>query len=259
MRSLVMNCAKCLAATLLVILASCATLEAQITGATGASAESDADDARPLLPTLPLKGFIPSGARIAEEAKRNGLPDAIVPPPAQASSSAPSSRATGYTWPSPRVRFRRYVLSMIGPFPLLGAGLSAAIDQAKNAPEEWRQGAKGYGKRYASNFGQNAIQQTVIYGLSEALRVDSHSYKSQRRGFLPRLKDALLENITSRRPSGRRVISIPKLAGYYVGGIVPATTWYPNRYSYKDGLRFGTYTLAIGFGVSVAREFIRRH
>jgi hypothetical protein len=115
---------------------------------------------------------------------------------------------------------------------------------------------KGYGKRYASGFGRNAIQQTVTYGLDEAFHLDSGFERSRREGFLPRLKDALLQNVTSRTRSGKRVISAPRFVGVYTGAIVAHETWYPERYSYKDGLRSGSMTLLTGFGINVFREFV---
>ena len=163
-----------------------------------------------------------------------------------------------YVRPTRQERARRYLLDTAGPLALLGVSVAAGFDQASDEPVEWGQGASGYGKRYASRLGQNAIQQTVTYGLSEALRQDSAFHKSERHSFGERLGDALAQNITSRTASGRRVLSAPRLAGFYVGGLVPAVTWYPGRYSYKDGLRQGTYALAFGFGVNVLREFIFR-
>jgi hypothetical protein len=106
--------------------------------------------------------------------------------------------------------------------------------------------------------GQNAIQQTVTYGLDSALQLDTGFQRSKREGFLPRLKDALLQNVTSRNRSGDRVVSIPRFAGVYTGAIVASETWYPDRYSYKDGLRHGTTTLLTGFGINVLREFVIR-
>lgn len=103
-----------------------------------------------------------------------------------------------YTRPTKRERFRRYALDTIGPGALIGAGIGAGFSQASDAPPEWGQGAEGYGKRFASNFGQNAVEQSVTYGLSEALRVDGIFIKSQWRGFRRRLTDALLQNITAR-------------------------------------------------------------
>ena len=161
-----------------------------------------------------------------------------------------------YVFPDKGERFRRYVNSTIGPFRLARTAASAGIDQWRDSPEEWGQGMKGYGKRYASGLGRNAIQQSVQYGLDEALHLDTGFQRSKRKGFGPRLKDALLQNVTSRTRSGKRVISAPRFAGAYTGAIIAAETWYPERYSYKDGLRSGTTTLLTGFGINVFREFV---
>jgi hypothetical protein len=167
-----------------------------------------------------------------------------------------TSAAGAYVFPSGRQRLNRYVWETFGPLSLIGVGVAAGIDQGQNSPPEWKQGASGYGKRFASRMGQYAIEQTTSYGLSEAFRVDTGFEKSQRHGFSARLGDALIQNVTSRTRSGKRIISAPRLAGAYVGGLVPALTWYPSRFGYKDGLREGTYSLASGFAVNMFREFI---
>jgi hypothetical protein len=161
-----------------------------------------------------------------------------------------------YVFPSSRERFKRYVSSTVGPMRLLRTGASAGVAQWRDSPEEWCQGMKGYGKRFASGMGQNAIQQTVSYGLDEAFNLDSGFVKSKREGFFPRMKDALMQNVTSRTKSGKRVISVSRFAGAYAGGITATETWYPERYGYKDGLRIGTTTLLAGFGINLMREFV---
>ena len=170
--------------------------------------------------------------------------------------SAQPSPTPAYVFPDNQERFRRYVKSTVGPFALLRTAASAGIAQASDSPEEWEQGMKGYGKRFASGFGRNAIQQTVIYGLDEAFDLDTGFKKSTRSGFFPRFKDALLENVTSRTRSGKRVLSAPRFVGVYTGGVVAAETWYPERYNYKDGFRSGTKTLLTGFGINLIREFV---
>lgn len=174
-------------------------------------------------------------------------------------STTQTTQATtthGYVFPNNSERFKRYLKSTVGPFALLRTAASAGINQWNDSPEEWGQGMKGYGKRYASGFGRNAIQQTVTYGLDEAFDLDTGFQRSRREGFFPRLKDALLQNVTSRTRSGKRVISAPRLVGVYTGAIVSHETWYPERYSYKDGLRSGTTTLLTGFGINLFREFV---
>ena len=141
-----------------------------------------------------------------------------------------------FVFPTAEERFKRYVKDTVGPMRLLRTGAAAGIQQWQDSPEEWGQGMKGYGKRFASDLGRNMIQQTVTYGLDSALGLDTGFQRSKREGFCPRLKDALLQNVTSRTKSGKRVISVPRFAGIYTGAIIANETWYPDRYNYKDGL-----------------------
>lgn len=161
-----------------------------------------------------------------------------------------------YVFPTPRERFNRYVKSTVGPTRLAWTAASSGINQWTNSPEEWGQGMKGYGRRFASALGENAINQTVTYGLDSAMGLDTGFKRSKREGFFPRLKDALLQNVTSRTRNGNRVISVPRFAGVYTGALVSRQTWYPERYSYKDGLRSGTKNLLTGFGINLVREFV---
>ena len=177
------------------------------------------------------------------------------PRPTPAAAPAATANST-YVFPTKGERFKRYVNRTVGPFRLARTGVSAGLDQWSDNPEEWEQGMKGYGKRYASGLGRNAIQQTITYGLDEALNLDTGFQRSKRVGFLPRLKDALLQNVTSRTTSGKRVISAPRFVGVYSGAVIASETWYPERYSYKDGLRSGTATILTGFGINLIREFV---
>ena len=89
---------------------------------------------------------------------------------------------------------------------LTRTAFSAGLDQWRDKPEEWEQGMKGYGKRFASSFGRNAIQQTVTYGLDEAFDLDTGFQRSSREGVFPRVKHAFLETITSRTKTGKRAL-----------------------------------------------------
>ena len=171
-------------------------------------------------------------------------------------SSGNQTTTDTYVFPSERERFKRYLNNTVGPFRLVRTAASAGIDQWRDSPEEWGQGMKGYGKRYASEMGQNAIQQTVTYGLDEAMGLDSGFERSKREGFFPRLKDALIQNVTSRNKNGDRIVAVPRFAGVYTGAVVARETWYPDRYTYKDGLRSGTTRLLTGFGINLVREFV---
>ena len=188
----------------------------------------------------------PAGAKAKETKASTDKADAAKPD---------SDPFDTYVFPTHRERFDRYVKDTVGPFRLARTAAASGLDQWSDTPEEWGQGMKGYGKRFASSFGRNAIQQTVTYGLDEAFGLDTGFQKSNREGVGPRIKHAFLETITSRTKSGNRVLSAPRLVGVYTGAVIASETWYPERYSYKDGLRSGTTTLLTNFGINLVREF----
>src|SRR4051812_47653254 len=54
-----------------------------------------------------------------------------------------------------------YLRSLVNPWGFAKAALSTGIDQWHNKPQEWGQGWKPYGQRFANIEGQYAIQKTV--------------------------------------------------------------------------------------------------
>ena len=174
---------------------------------------------------------------------------------AQEAAAVPAAAGSGR--PAAAQRFKNFLIDSAGPVVLGETVAWAAVAQANDTPTEWGRGASGFGKRYASLLGQGVIQESVTYGLSEALKVDSRFRKSAKRGFFPRVGDAVVQSVTSRRVDGRRVVSAPLLAGYAAGGL-GMMTWFPDGYTYKDGLRYGALALASRAGVDLLREFIIR-
>ncbi len=173
----------------------------------------------------------------------------------QAPTTASSSNATGYTFPSGKVRFHHYLWNTLGPLPILQAGFAAGIAQANNTVPDWGQGGLGFGRRYGTAFGVNAIQNSVQEGFSAVLHQDTIYYQCECKGFLPRLGHALISSFTARARDGHRVISVPKFGAPYAGSLT-SLTWFPDRYGPKDALRLGTYAFAGNIATNVLREFI---
>jgi hypothetical protein len=198
-----------------------------------------------------------SSSEMSGQTNTDSLAEVKSSPPVDSNqTSAKQTAAKPFVFPTRRERFNRYLKSTVGPFALARSAVSAGIDQWRDHPEEWQQGASGYGKRFASGFGQNAIQQTVTYGIDSAFGLDTGFQRSKRKGFFPRMTDALVENLVSRTRSGKRVISVPRFAGAYSSGLISHAAWYPERYSYKDGLRSGTRSMVAGFALNLVREFV---
>lgn len=168
----------------------------------------------------------------------------------------PATKAD-YTKPDFGQRFHNYLFDSFGPYPIIGAGVAAAISQETNSPAEWGQGAQGYGYRYASKFGINLVATTTRYGLAEVFREDTIYYRCECSGFFPRFSHALISTVTSRRgEDGHRFISIPKIVAPYAGTETAALGWYPGRFNAMDGFRMGNYLVVTYAGLNIAKEFI---
>lgn len=167
-----------------------------------------------------------------------------------------TTSSNGYVRPDAGTRFKRYVKGMFGPEAIGESLLSAGISTWRNSPSEWGDRSEGFGRRFASSTGKSIIKGSVVYGLDEALKLDSTYYRSKDRSLRGRLKNALISPVTARDVNGKRVFGFPRIAGTYTATIVAANTWYPARYGYKDGLKSGTIWLGLSAASNLIREFV---
>lgn len=160
-----------------------------------------------------------------------------------------------YSRPSPDVRFKRFVNDTVGPFAWVGVGAGAAFATAGNSPKEWGRTSEGFGRRFASNFAKTVMRNTVIYGMDEVLKLDSHYYRSTKRNVGSRVTNALLSTVTARTASGKRTIGIPRIVGTYSANMIAAEAWYPSRFHWKDGFRTGSISLSVNALFNLVKEF----
>jgi len=158
-----------------------------------------------------------------------------------------------------RTKIDNYLFEAFGPYPIIGAGLAAGVNQWTNSPPEWDQGAAGFGKRFGSDFGILAVSTTARYALSEALREDSLYYRCECQGVFPRFRHAVVSTFTARQgEDGHRVFSFSALVAPYAGSFSAVYGWYPNRFGAKDAFRLGNYSLLAYMGGNVSLEFFYR-
>ena len=171
-------------------------------------------------------------------------------------SASPIHSDLYYSRPTQKTKLSNYVFDAVGPYPIVGAGIAAGINQISNAPPEWNQGIEGYTKRFGSDFGIAAVGTTTRYGLAEALKEDTLYYRCECSGVLPRVEHALLSTLTARRgEDGQRVFSFPALVAPYAGTMAAVYGWYPNRFGAKDAFRIGNYGLLAYAGSNISLEF----
>ncbi len=190
--------------------------------------------------TLPLQNL---DASLTDEKAKSDLPSAL-------------QTANNYARPTAEKRFHRYLSNTAGTYALLGIGIATAYDQVKNRPPEWKKTGTGFARRLASNFGENAVGETVTYGLEEAFKLDGHFYKSDKRDFGSRLSNGLLTTFTGRTPSGKRVFNPSRIVGSYAGSFVAVNAWYPQRFNNKDAFRRGSQALLLSVGFNLLNEFL---
>jgi hypothetical protein len=143
----------------------------------------------------------------------------------------------------------------VGPTAILGVAAYAAVLQEAHAPDEWREGAAGYGKRVASMVAWSGIHSGLAFGLDSALHQDPRYFRSGGTGFWRRSAHALRGTILTRTDSGGETLSTWRLGSDY-GSAILSNLWYPSRLNTaRLGFIQGSATLGFDLAGNLASEF----
>jgi hypothetical protein len=153
-------------------------------------------------------------------------------------------------------RAKLFAESFINPIWYAKGALSAGANQWADVPEEWEQGASGYGKRFADIMGQYAVRKTVMYGFESLLHEDNRYFVSGKKGFWPRLGYSLSSGLLARHDSGKRYPSASLLIGYASGAYV-SRFWQPaSADSVGDAAVSFGISMGWNIGLGAAKEFL---
>lgn len=150
----------------------------------------------------------------------------------------------------------KYVGDTYGPKAWAKTGTSAAIQQLRNSPHEWGGGITGFGRRLASAFGTHVVKNTIEFGVA-SIRHEELGYRpSEKTGFGPRLKYALLSTVvTHKTTTGKPTAAVGRISGAFGSGLV-SRLWQPARLrTIGSGVASGGIVLGVDAGTHVAREF----
>jgi hypothetical protein len=193
----------------------------------------------------------------AQSIAASGDPSVTADPPVTAPVTQAGQIELTYNRPTQRTKLKNYIFDAYGPYPIFLSAFAAGISQFDNSPPEWGQGAEGFGKRMGSDFAIAATGTTVRYGLAQAFKEDTLYYRCDCRGFIPRMRHAVLSTLTARRgDDGHQVFSVPALLAPYAGSFTAVYGWYPDRFGAKDAFRIGNYGMLAQLGGNVSLEFI---
>src|SRR5262249_39637275 len=136
--------------------------------------------------------------------------------------------------------------------PLVIAGLN----QARDSPAEWRQGAAGLARRYASAYAYTtALRNTLDFALDSSLHQDPRYFPSSFQRGLARLGYAVAQTVATHNDQGDIRFNFWETGSAYTAGFI-SNTWYPQPHrKVTDALLRGTASLGVDAFLNVLREF----
>ncbi len=145
---------------------------------------------------------------------------------------------------------------MLSPVAVGASAAGAGISQWEDTPSEWKQGAEGYGRRFANSYGQHLLRQTMMFGAASVLHEDNRYIRCSESGFGPRLKYAVLSTFLARRDDGTRRFSFSRI-GSTAGTAFISRTWQPHSTDTpSDAASSFGISIGVQTGFNVAREFL---
>lgn len=167
--------------------------------------------------------------------------------PAELATSIPGSSDTAVNRsavgpPAAKSRFGYYMTeTWLNPSTFTAPAFRASIRMANppgkgpdRYPNEWRQGAQGFGRNYGEAFAARISTHTAQFVTGTLTREDPNYMPSTSRHFLIRSSHALLFTFVGRSDSGRCMPAFSNFAGAAAGGFVG------NAYL-PDGFRDSTH------------------
>jgi hypothetical protein len=136
------------------------------------------------------------------------------------------------------------------------SAVGAGVSHLNNTPAEWGQGAEGFAKRFANSFAKHVLKKGIQYPVAKLFHEELSYKRSDKTGFGPRLKYALLGVvITHKTTTGKSTIAKGELAGAFGSGFI-SRLWQPASVRTASSA-FGSAGLTLGVDAAgnVIREF----
>jgi len=153
-------------------------------------------------------------------------------------------------------KVKRRAGRLVEPVTLLTSAFSAGVDQLRDSPPAWGEGAEGFAKRFGSSEGMTASHHIIALGGDLAFHLDPRYHRMPEGTVRGRIWNAVSQSFLAYRDSGGRTINVSEIAGNMGSGFI-ANTWEPAGYhSAMDGLDRGLWDIVFHTGGNVAREFL---
>lgn len=126
-------------------------------------------------------------------------------------------------------KFKVVGRGLIDPFEFVLIGLEAGLNQASDSIPSYGQGAEGYGKRYATAYADNAVENFMASAvLPSVLHQDPRYYELGHGSFLRRAGHAVGRIFVTRTDSGRDQFNYSEIVGAGVAAGISTYSYHPS-------------------------------
>lgn len=152
-------------------------------------------------------------------------------------------------------KWNYYLHSTYGPRSLAYTAFGAGLKQARGSVEEWGGGMEGYGRRYASSFGQKVIKRSIQHGLGGLFGEDPRYLRSNKSGIFVRALYAATRVLVAQKDSGGTRIAYTRFIATGSASVI-SRQWYPERYhNAEDYFTSSVTSLGVDAAKNVLNEF----
>ncbi|MGA7921635.1 MAG: hypothetical protein WCA38_18390 [Candidatus Acidiferrales bacterium] len=127
-------------------------------------------------------------------------------------------------------KFKVVGRSLIDPSEFVLIGFVAGLGQASNSDRSYGQGAQGYGKRYATSYADNAIENLMASAvLPSVLHQDPRYYQLGHGRFLRRTGHAVSRIFVTRSDSGQKQFNYSEIFGAGIAASISTYSYHPSE------------------------------
>ena len=129
---------------------------------------------------------------------------------------------------TPGQKFKVTARGLFDPFEFVLIGVVAGINQAADSNPSYGQGMEGYGKRYATAYGDNLIENFMSSAvLPSILHQDPRYYQLGHGGFWRRSAHAVGRVLVTRSDSGQQQVNYSELVGAAAAAAISTYSYHP--------------------------------
>ncbi len=126
-------------------------------------------------------------------------------------------------------KFRLVTRSSFDPGEFLWYGFLAGISQAQNSEKAYGQGAEGYAKRYASQFGDGTIESYMVeFGFPVVFKQDPRYFRVGQGSFGYRTGRVIKRLVVTKGDNGRDQFNVSEVFGSGTAAVVSIYSYHPS-------------------------------